>query len=208
MFLSLPERERYVCWVRILSSEHGLVYWLNVLCDWTVKFWKCFLIGSQEAENMTPDRQIMSPEFLQRMFLSSRMTVFLRLHPVALITTILKSAVNRNWMFSSVSFTTTCFGPYGLLWYTNVYSTWGWPVGAETCSGEWNRKKHSVAIDGTFKNCRITAMKMLLNSVAERFFFLLILISKYVFNLFENMQQKVWGSGRGEEHPAVLLRRY
>jgi hypothetical protein len=82
---------------------------------------------------------------------------FWGLHPVALITTILKGAVNRNWMFSSISFTTTCFGPYGPLGDTSsIHSTWRWPVGAETSSGEWNRRKHSVAIDGTFKNCRIT----------------------------------------------------
>jgi hypothetical protein len=40
------------------------------------------------------------------------------------------------------------------------------------------------------------------------FVFFFILIPNYICNLFKNIQQKVCGSGRGEEHPAVLLHRY
>jgi hypothetical protein len=38
-------------------------------------------------------------------------------------------------------------------------------------------------------------------------FFFFFLIPNYICNLFKNIQQKVWGEGRGEEYPAVLLRR-
>jgi hypothetical protein len=56
------------------------------------------------------------------------------------------------------------------------------------------------------EECQQAAYVMCMHT-STSFFFFFILIPNYICNLFKNIQQMVCGSGRGEEHPAVLLHR-